>query len=173
MEIQSRITGLVDRRIFVELLDFEFKRCRRYHHFVSLLLLDWQTAGSSGPGLSKTAWVRQVAPLLKERTREADLMSAFQAGVIGVLLPHTNGEEALIVGQRLSDWANECLSPAYYPKFCDIRIGVASYPSRAMTVEDMFLEAIRTLCCHTNHDGALHSSRGYSHAKPDFWGNLL
>src|SRR5712692_5638930 len=141
----SPLCGFLDRRAFLELTDLELKRCRRYHQFVSLVLLDCQSLGACHPGLSRTDWMDSLARLVKERVRDSDLLGGFQAGILCVLLPHSTRAEAYGVGNRLSAWITECLAPAGPTSDVAVRIGVAVYPSRAVTVEDLFADAIRSL----------------------------
>src|SRR3954447_26230179 len=98
------LTGLFNRRRFVDELDLEIKLMRRDGHPSSLLLLDLDglkrvndTLGHQGGD----ALLRQTAELLRDRLRETDSVGRLGGDEFAVLLRGSRVNEAAAVGQDL------------------------------------------------------------------------
>jgi len=98
------LTGLFNRRRFVEELDLEIKLMRRDGHPSSLLMLDLDglkqvndTLGHQGGD----ALVRQTAELLRDRLRETDSVGRLGGDEFAVLLRGSRVNEAAAVAQDL------------------------------------------------------------------------
>ena len=95
-------TGLYDGRFASLKLDEEFKRARRFHQPLSLLLLDVVVKG----GLPKDAAARraalaEIAGVFLNECRDIDVLSRFTETVFLFLLPGTGSDGAAVVARRM------------------------------------------------------------------------
>src|SRR5919201_2484759 len=98
------LTGLFNRRRFLDELDLEIKLMRRDAHPSSLLMLDLdglkQVNDTLGHQLGD-ALVRQTAELLRERLRETDSLGRLGGDEFAVVLRGSRVNEAAAVAQDL------------------------------------------------------------------------
>jgi len=98
------LTGLFNRRRFVEELDLEIKLMRRDGHPSSLLMLDVDNLKQVNDTLGHQvgdALVRQTAELLRERLRETDSVGRLGGDEFAVVLRGSRVNEAAAVAQDL------------------------------------------------------------------------
>ncbi|WP_017302338.1 GGDEF domain-containing protein [Nodosilinea nodulosa] len=93
------LTGLYNRRFFLELLELELERARRYCQPLTLAYLDLddfklvndKLGHSSGDRL-----LQAVAQTLKETVRSCDVVARLGGDEFAVLLPQINGRQATV-----------------------------------------------------------------------------
>jgi diguanylate cyclase (GGDEF)-like protein len=102
----DELTGIANRRAFLERADDEINRSLRYGHTLSLLMLDIdhfkQVNDTSGHAAGDAALVRMVEACLPS-LREHDFLARLGGEEFVVLLPHTDSARALLVAERLRD----------------------------------------------------------------------
>lgn len=102
------LTGVFNRRYFIEQLEREMTRAARYQAPLSLMVIDLdhfkQINDRHGHSAGDQALNRAVS-LLAEQLRSADVLARFGGDEFVVLLPETELETAHGVGQRLCDRA--------------------------------------------------------------------
>ena len=100
------LTGLFNRRRFVEELDLEIKLMRRDGHPSSLLMLDLdglkRVNDTMGHQIGDTL-LRQTAELLRDRLRETDSVGRLGGDEFAVLLRGSRVNEAAAVAQDLQE----------------------------------------------------------------------
>lgn len=98
------LTGLYNRRHVFELLHQELKRYERYRENFALILIDAdhfkQINDSYGHAVGDTT-LRFIAETCMASVRETDVVGRFGGEEFIVLLPHTTGDEAMIVAERI------------------------------------------------------------------------
>jgi diguanylate cyclase (GGDEF)-like protein/PAS domain S-box-containing protein len=100
------LTGLFNRRRFVQELDLEIKLMRRDGHPSSLLMLDvdgLKQVNDSMGHQAGDALVRQTAEVLRDRLRETDSVGRLGGDEFAVLLRGSRVNEAAAVAQDLLD----------------------------------------------------------------------
>jgi diguanylate cyclase (GGDEF)-like protein/PAS domain S-box-containing protein len=98
------LTGLFNRRRFIDELDLEIKLMRRDGHPSSLLMLDVDNLKRVNDTLGHQAGdalVRQTAELLRQRLRETDSMGRLGGDEFAVILRGSRVNEAAAVAQDL------------------------------------------------------------------------
>jgi len=107
MQRQSRtdaLTKLFNRRFFDERVAFEFERALRYKHPISLLVadIDHFKQFNDKHGHSRGDEVlRAVAKQLLEGVRDQDIVCRYGGEEFALILPGTNGEQAMAVAEAL------------------------------------------------------------------------
>jgi diguanylate cyclase (GGDEF)-like protein/PAS domain S-box-containing protein len=98
------LTGLFNRRRFVEELELEIKLMRRDGHPSSLLMLDLDNLKQVNDTLGHQggdALVRETAELLRDRLRETDAVGRLGGDEFAVLLRGSRTNEAAVVAEDL------------------------------------------------------------------------
>jgi len=109
LEYQTHIdslTGLYNRRALEEKFEAEFERAKRYHHSLSILILDIDnfkaindTYGHHG---GDSALVK-ISEILRAKTRQSDFPSRYGGEEYVLVLPETDQENALQVAGKIHD----------------------------------------------------------------------
>jgi diguanylate cyclase (GGDEF)-like protein/PAS domain S-box-containing protein len=145
------LTGIANRRCFMETLEDEFGRARRYRLPLSVLMLDLdhfkaindRYGHSAGDEVLRTL-CRESAPLL----RKEDQMGRLGGEEFGVLLPHTPLQHAADVAQRLLARAAALRIPSVNPGeniIFSCSIGVASLMNTDSDTKTLLVRADRAL----------------------------
>lgn len=136
-------TGLYDGRFASLKLDEEFKRARRFHQPLSLLLLDVVVKG----GLPKDAAARravlaEIAGVFLNECRDIDVLARFTETVFLFLLPGTGSDGAAVVARRM-------LAALRHRTFGGLTLapvaGLASVPAAGVEDREAFL--VRAEAC--------------------------
>lgn len=120
---QSRtdtLTGLKNRRAFIERFETEIRRVQRHDEPLSLLMLDVDHFKGYNDTFGHPAGdqvLRQLATLLLEGVRSTDLVARYGGEEFVILLPDTNLEGARLLAER-----------------CRYRVELADWPERRVTV---------------------------------------
>ncbi len=97
------LTGLPNRRHFVEALEREFQRAARYGSSLGLLIIDidhFKRVNDTWGHLAGDKVLRDVAGILAYGLRQSDIAARFGGEEFAVLLPETDLEGATLVAER-------------------------------------------------------------------------
>ena len=100
----DEVTALHTRRHFNERLSIEVSRARRYGSPLSLLVLDlddFKRVNDELGHLSGDSLLRRIGRLLRENTRQSDVVCRFGGDEFAILLPETTGSEAFTLAERI------------------------------------------------------------------------
>jgi diguanylate cyclase (GGDEF)-like protein len=107
LEKLSRIDGLTqlaNRHHWEERLSEEFSRAKRYDGLVSLILFDldkFKNINDTYGHLAGDAILKAVSSNVKEVLRESDIAGRYGGEEFGIILPNTNMDGAMVVGEKL------------------------------------------------------------------------
>lgn len=139
------LTGLPNRRYFIELLEREFIRARRYHRPLSLLYLDldeFKELNDKHGHLFGDEILRGSSRSLKAVLRSTDLLARIGGDEFAVLLPETNLSGAQNVATKLRRALTafgQQVSPIVPPlTFCG---GISQMHEDDSSVDDMLARA--------------------------------
>jgi diguanylate cyclase (GGDEF)-like protein len=145
------LTKLYNRRSFDERLVYEIKRRSRYHHDLSLLMVDLDHFKSVNDTYGHKAGdlvLRKVGEILSTVFRTTDLAARYGGEEFVVLLPHTSEEAAWKLAERVRTAIENCAFHFDGRNFSvTASIGVASVEggSLAATDDDLVLKADKAL----------------------------
>ncbi len=132
------LTRLFVRRYFQVQIEQEFKRARRYHHRLALLMTDidhFKRFNDTYGHQQGDIVLREVAGAVKRSLREIDIAARFGGEEFGIVLPETDLNGALVVGERIRRNVETLMVPRTGglgdPLRVTISIGVASFPDNA------------------------------------------
>ncbi len=104
MSATDGLTGLTNRRHFMESLKKEHARASRYRHPYSLLMLDidhFKKVNDVYGHPTGDAVLREVSAILSDQSRNTDLPARYGGEEFVILLTGTAGQDAKIVGERI------------------------------------------------------------------------
>jgi diguanylate cyclase (GGDEF)-like protein len=148
MALTDVISGLANRRAFDETLEAELIRASRYHHPLSLIILDLDSFKEYNDRWGHPAGdvrLREIADLLRLNVREPDLAARYGGEEFAVILPNTSKAGAIRLAERLRQSAEESApqkSGESYPVAgYTISLGVATFPDDATSLRGLLLTA--------------------------------
>jgi diguanylate cyclase (GGDEF)-like protein len=100
------LTGLFNRRRMMEALDNEVRRSRRLKHTFAVIMADvdhFKRYNDAHGHPAGDAVLRRVAEILREATRDVDLVARYGGEEFFVLMPETEGEGAADVADRVRE----------------------------------------------------------------------
>jgi diguanylate cyclase (GGDEF)-like protein/putative nucleotidyltransferase with HDIG domain len=123
------LTGLLNRRAFEEMLNFELDRSRRTNRPVSIIIGEIDGLGrlnaDRGHAAGDTA-LQQVASDMAKWKRRIDSAGRLGGEKFGVILPETDEDGAFLVAERLRRASRRTFAQDALP--LTISFGVAGYP---------------------------------------------
>jgi diguanylate cyclase (GGDEF)-like protein len=131
------LTGLYNRRRMMEALENEVRRSRRLKHSCAVLMADVDNFKRYNDAHGHPAGdevLKRVAALLREATRDVDVVARYGGEEFFVLLPETEGEGAAEVADRV----RERLAADPLPGGAvTLSFGVAEFPAHGDTGETL------------------------------------
>lgn len=125
----DQLTGLLNRRAFEEMLNFELDRSRRTGRPLSLIVAEMDGMGRLNAERGHAdgdAALKQVAQHMLKWKRRIDSAGRLGGDKFGVLLPETDEHGAFLVAERLRRASRHSFGQESLP--LTISFGVASYP---------------------------------------------
>jgi len=104
LAITDGLTKLYNSRYFYNQVDLEVDRSNRYHHTLSLLLLDidhFKVYNDSYGHLEGDKVLVQIGEVIKACLRKMDTAYRYGGEEFTVILPETSGQEAIHVAERI------------------------------------------------------------------------
>jgi diguanylate cyclase (GGDEF)-like protein len=105
LTVTDAVTGVANRRRFMELLASEVQRARRYKHGMSLVLVEVESSREINDEFGHDvgdAVLAAVAHCFALTLRQTDTIGRVSADAFGVILPETARNQALIAISRIS-----------------------------------------------------------------------
>jgi two-component system, cell cycle response regulator len=137
----DELTGLLTKRSLFRALETELIRTERYHHPLSVLMMDldhFKLVNDTHGHLVGSHCLSQVGALIREATRVTDVSGRYGGEEFVSFLPETDSAAGLMVAERV----REALAARWF-EFHETRyqvqisIGVSSYPTHGSDVESL------------------------------------
>jgi len=94
---------ILNRDLFLFLLDLEVKRARRYQNFLCLMLFKIKQFSKEDDGGGLKACYQTLSDLLTEEIRESDIIGSLELDKLVVLLPYADVKAGTYVQSRFED----------------------------------------------------------------------
>jgi diguanylate cyclase (GGDEF)-like protein len=140
------LTGLANRRKIQELLARVQAQAQRYGNHFSLAMLDldgFKQLNDTHGHPAGDAVLRQVAEVLREHTRAADISGRFGGDEFLLVLPETAPDEAAVLAHNLREAlaGSPYVSPTGERVAIRMSFGIAAYPQDARDVNELIAVA--------------------------------
>jgi GGDEF domain-containing protein len=131
---------ILNRDLFLFILDIEVKRSRRYQNFLCLMLFKIKPFSQESDRGGLEACYRKLGQLLMEETRESDIIGSLKLDRLVVLLPYADMKAGAHVKSRFED------ALKYYDfkkKGIEIMIDQVCFPVNGSDTMDLINRALR------------------------------
>ncbi|MCM8777837.1 MAG: GGDEF domain-containing protein [Candidatus Omnitrophica bacterium] len=138
----DEITGLWNRRHFIDQGNHEFERALRYNTPFSLILLDidwFKKINDSYGHLAGDMVLKKISKIVTNNLRELDVCSRIGGDEFGIILTNTDISGALALAERLRTFIEKKTFVYEANKFnTTISIGITEYKKTFTSFEEMF-----------------------------------
>lgn len=152
----DELTGLYVHRYFQERLQEEFSRSQRNRAPLSLLMIDidhFKTYNDRYGHIAGDLVLKQVAHLLKEKSKAGDLVCRYGGEEFSIILPNRAKGEALSLAEELRFCVEkEAFTLRRETTHVTISIGVASFPADGL-VKDELLKRVDSFLYQAKREG--------------------
>jgi len=132
MSQSDELTGLLNMRGFMPLMEREASRSQRYGHKFAVLMVDCDQLKAINDAYGHEAgnrFLNYIVGRLKDVTRTTDLLARYGGDEFLILLPETSPEGALLVAERMRlAVSGSLLDIDGRPLTATVSIGVALFP---------------------------------------------
>jgi diguanylate cyclase (GGDEF)-like protein len=132
---------ILNRSLFLFILDIEVKRARRYQNFLCLVLFKIKQFSQKGDREGLKVCYRIMSHLLMEEMRESDIVGSLESDKVVALLPYADMKAGALVKSRFED------ALKYYDfknKGVEIMIDQVCFPVNGSNTMDLIGKAIGT-----------------------------
>lgn len=143
--VRDELTGVHNRRHFMELAERELSRCRRYQTPGALLLVDadhFRRVNDVHGHVCGDALLCEISRITLQALRQADLLGRFGGEELIVFLPHTDPLGALDVADRIRERVAElCMPWRNTEVHATVSIGVAAVEASHASLDALVHDA--------------------------------
>jgi diguanylate cyclase (GGDEF)-like protein len=132
------LTGIRNRRYFIELVNMEINRARRYEHPFTVVCLDLDNFKIVNDCFGHTTGdilLRLVAHTIRENIRVTDTVARLGGDEFGILMPETGRNMAEVIIQRVQKINLDYMRKHGWP--VTLSIGVVTFTSPPSTVDEV------------------------------------
>lgn len=167
----DELTGLSNRRFFLERLSWEYDRAIRYHRPLSCLMIDINGFKQVNDWLGHQVGdvvLKRVAQHLKPLLRQSDILARFGGDEFIVLLPETNTQQAMIVAEKLRRLRVSVAEGQRRVPPISLSVGISSlnHEGHPRTLEDLIQTADQALYASKQYHRTTMPSPGVSARQP-------
>jgi len=167
------LTGLLDRRRFRSELDQYVSFSARYGGQGAVMIVDIDGLKAVNDSLGHHAGdnlLRQVAEIVRERIRATDIAARLSGDEFAVLMPQTDIEGALQLGEDLRAQVAESARPAPEADLATISVGITMFGGKRDTASEAVLVAADQAMYTAKEEGrnqiAMHHGPGQQDGSP-------
>ncbi len=131
------LTGARNRRYFIELVDMEINRARRYEHPFTVVCIDldnFKTVNDCFGHSTGDILLRLVARTMQQNIRVTDTLARLGGDEFAILLPETGGNVAEVILQKIQKINSDIMRRHGWP--VTLSIGVVTFTSPPSTVDE-------------------------------------
>jgi GGDEF domain-containing protein len=132
-EAEVKWDRVLDKSVFLFLIDLEVKRARRYQNFLCILTLKLNALSKDESGDLQTCY-QMLTNLLTEEIRESDIIGQLSRDMVGVLLPYADVSAG---NDAISRFEHSLKYWDFKHKGYEVMIGQVSFPAHETNTESL------------------------------------
>lgn len=152
----DEVTDVFTRRYFLQKLNEEMTRSRRYQHCMTVIYFDisnFHEVNEAGGQAEGDHVLRQVATLVRDHLRNGDCIGRIGADEFAVLLPETDTEAGDYVISKLKQLLGKEARKNYWP--IGFSFGAITFSVAPESMEEV-LDALAEVMAYAKKDGKNH-----------------
>ncbi|MBN2831202.1 MAG: GGDEF domain-containing protein [Candidatus Omnitrophica bacterium] len=135
LAIMDGLTSLFTRRHFLERLNEEIKRSRKFKHCFSFLMIDidrFKGFNDKYGHLVGDAILREISKTIKGTVRQIDFAGRYGGEELSIVLPETDKEQALLAAERIRHGIEAKKIKVYDEELkVTVSVGISTFPDDA------------------------------------------
>ena len=137
----DELTGLWNRRFFMDAANQEMEKAKRYHQFFSLLMLDiddFKTINDKHGHEAGDRLLNYVGKYIQNNLRKVDTPGRYGGDEFAVIMPQTDLNSAYVIGEKLRIYFDQ--NPLIYRNnniHFTVSIGITEYDPNMTSIEKM------------------------------------
>jgi diguanylate cyclase (GGDEF)-like protein len=131
------LTGLLNRRAFVDTLEMELERARRGHVNVGLIAVHLYWPHSDGGAVQVDRALELAGAAVRRAVRRIDVAARTGDRTLAVIVPYASDHGAYVLAERMHAEVLAAFGPAPNGHQVEVAVGVASFPEHASTPEEL------------------------------------
>lgn len=144
------LTGLYNRRYFIEQAEKEFNRATRHNETISLIIIDvdhFKHINDEFGHLTGDEVLKSLANNLKSMVRVEDTPARIGGEEFAILLPQTSSEHALNMAERIRQYHSDfpCIGIDSATHSITLSIGVSTLLAHDINFDSLFSRADKAL----------------------------
>ena len=151
LTIVDELTGIYNYRYFVQKLEDELKRARRYHQNLSLIMIDidsFKECNDRFGHLFGNLVLKQLIQVIKGCVRDVDIFARYGGEEFVVILPQTTKPQAKMIGERIRICVESTVfkdEKNLHSTNLTVSLGVSCYPESGETSEELLKKVDQAL----------------------------
>ncbi|QSP94460.1 diguanylate cyclase [Marinobacter salinisoli] len=140
LSMTDRLTGLLNRGTWENLLDTEYERFRRYAHTASLVMFDidhFKTVNDTHGHLAGDEVIKHTAATMKSLLRQSDIAGRYGGEEFGIILPETDAAGAQVICERLRETIEHSIVET---SAADIRYTISIGIAASSTTQENYIQ---------------------------------
>jgi len=161
------LTKLYIHRHFYFLLENEMKRVQRYHHVLSLIMMDidnFKHVNDTYGHLVGDMVLKEIAATIQKTIRHVDIPARYGGEEFTIILPETAAQNAMVIAERLRQKISEIAVKVDENTIIrpTVSLGISEYPNASEDIKELIDYADKALyvskengknCIHLYFDG--------------------
>jgi diguanylate cyclase (GGDEF)-like protein len=146
--LTDSLTGVLNRRGFMDAAERELERARRYGHPLALAFVDvrgLKAVNDSQGHVAGDQLLRKVAGVLKESARTHDIVGRIGGDELAVVLAEQSVTGAAAMARRVGSKIPVHRTELGFDADWDVTVGTATFPEDGETLDDLLQAADRRL----------------------------
>lgn len=155
MAITDELTRLYNLRHFLNRLDQEIKRAKRYLRPLSLAMIDidfFKKYNDKFGHQEGNKLLKKIALVLEKESREGDIVARYGGEEFSIIMPETSNQKAKKFAERLRKKIETALCKEKFDNCITISLGLANYPQDA-EISSVLLEKADEALYQAKRDG--------------------
>jgi len=143
LTVTDPLTHMHNYRYFINSLDYELKRLKRFHGDLALLMMDiddFKSYNDQLGHLEGDELLKEIGLTINLNLREVDILCRYGGDEFVIILPGTDKKGAIVTAEKIRN----CIENTKFQKAVTLSIGVVQYKDK-MTRHDLIFHADKAM----------------------------